>query len=171
MRRSVIQQRRQIRRAIGFAACGFGRLSLQIWILHQKCQQARIHAPLRGHFAPCVVMLPAVRQSLHKRVHQHIARARVKGKHILQPAIARQHGHISDAADVLQRHAFLPAAIEQKFGIGHQRRAQAARGHIAHAEIPHRGAAEMLGQHGGLAQLEGAVLGPAQVDFLLRNVP
>ena len=78
---------------------------------------------MRGHFSPCVVMLPAVRQALHKRVHQHIAWARIKGKHILQPAIARQHGHISDAADILQSHALLPAAIKQKLGIGHQRRA------------------------------------------------
>ena len=60
--------------------------------------------------------------------------------------------------------------IEQVFGVGHQRRAQAARGHIAHAKIAYHGAAHALADYGGLAQLKGGANVIPQVPFRHRHV-
>ena len=62
-------------------------------------------------------------------------------------------------------------AVEQKLRIRHERRAEPARGHIAHAEIAHDRAAEALGKHCFLAELERACEGAREVFFFFRNVP
>ncbi len=56
------------------------------------------------------------------------------------------------------------AAVEQKLRIRHERRAEPARGHIAHAEIAHDRAAEALGTASS-PSLERAGEGAREVFF------
>ena len=108
---------------------------------------------LRRHGSSVVVGHAAVRQPGDHRVDDHVAGAGIKGKDLIQRTVRRKYGHVADAADVLQGYPFVWTAVQQEFGVRHQRRAQSARRHVPDAKIAHHRAAEAFCQQRVFAQL------------------
>ena len=153
------------------AARRFRRAAGEIGIAHELREQRFAHAAGSRHRAVRVIALFAVCDARNGRIDEHVARPGVERRHVGKSAPRREQRDVPDAADILERRVFGLAAIEQKLRIRHERRAEPARGHIAHAEIAHDRAAEALGKHRLLAELERACEGAREVFFFFRNVP
>ena len=153
------------------AARRFRRAAGEIGIAHELREQRFAHAAGSRHRAVRVIALFAVCDARNGRIDEHVARPGVERRHVGKSAPRREQCDVPDAADILERRVFGLAAVEQKLRIRHERRAEPARGHIAHAEIAHDRAAEALGKHRLLAELERACEGAREVFFFFRNVP
>ena len=153
------------------AAGRFRRAAGEIGIAHKPREKRFAYMTGGRHGAVRVVSLFAVRDARDRRVDEHVARPGVERRHVRESAPRREQRDVPDAADILQRRVFGLAAVEQKLRIRHERRAEPAGGHVAHAEIAYDRAAKALGQHGLLAELERARKGAREVFLLFRNVP
>ena len=152
------------------AAGGLRRPTPKKRMRQQFGEQRRVNAsPLRQPAAVVVVAL-AARNQLSHAVHHHVARARVEGDQVADLRPGRHPGHVRDAADVLDRAAPARMAEEQEVGVRDQRRAFAAGGDVARAEVGHSRDSGPLGDHGRFADLErgAGVLSPGPLG--LRKV-
>ena len=159
-----------IRGAVDLPPRGFGRLHLQPGIRQHPCQQPRVPFSFRGHPAVPVIALPAFRDPSHNLVHHHVPGAGIKGQRVLRSASRRQHRQIPDPADVLQPYGLLLPAVQQVFRIRHQGRPLSAGGKVPRPEIADHRAAQSLGDHRGLPQLQRSPDLPARVRHRLRLV-
>ena len=117
-------------------------------------KQLRDHFPGGRQSAAVVITKPSIGNSGRQGIHDHIARAGVKGGDVLQSAPGAQQRYIADSADILQCHVLGFTAVQQELRVGYQRRAQASGGHIPDAEIADHRAAKFLGQPGRVADLQ-----------------
>ena len=119
-----------------------------------SASSARVNASAPRQPAAVVVVPLAVRYALGHAVDHHVARAGVEGEHVADLRPGRHPRHVGDAADVLDRAAPARMAEEQVVGVRDQRRALAAGGDVARAEVRHGRDAGPLGDDGRLADLE-----------------
>ena len=84
-------------------------------------------------------------------VHERVARPAVEAQH---RAIGPQHAEVGDAAQVERQHGLAAAAEHALVKGRHQRRALAAGGHVAAAQVGHDRDAGQLGQQCWVAQLQ-----------------
>ena len=132
------------------AAGALGRWQGEPGLGPQPCQQRLVHRAAGGERAAGVVGGAGV--ALAPGIEQGVGRAGVEAAH---RAGARQQGVVADAAEVEHR-AVLVRRMQQRGVEGrHQRRALAAGGHIAAAEVAHGGDAGALGDHRAVADLQG----------------
>ena len=157
-------------RAVIFPPRGFGWLPVQIGVVGHPLQQRRDHRSGGGKPAAVVVAQRTVGELHDQGIHDHVAGTGIEGRDRIQRAAGGKQRDVSDAADVLQGHILGLAAVEQKFRVGHQRRAKAACRHIPDPKIADHGAAEFLRQKGWVADLQRAPEGAAQIVRFLGNV-
>ena len=93
-------------------------------------------------------------------VHQRIAGPAIKPQHA---AVRAQHAEVGDAANVQHEYRLTRSPEDTLVKGGHQRRALAARCHVAAAQIGHHGDTGSFGQQGGAEQLQGVA---RAVEFL-----
>ena len=96
----------------------------------------------------------AARELERQGVDHHVAGSGVEGDDVFGRASGRNHRDVGDAADVERDAAAPRVAEEQVIDVGDQRRALAAGGDVARAEIGDHRDAGALGEHGGFADLQ-----------------
>lgn len=144
--------------------------ALQVWVLHHPGQQSGVYRALRGQ-PPAVVKAGfSLCQPRGKRVHDHIARAGVKGKYVIQGTAFGKYGDIADAADILQPHGALRVPIKQVFRVGDQWSPKPAGSHVPNAEIADDRTAQPFRNNGRLAGLKRAPHRAAKVFPCVRRV-
>ena len=131
------------------AAGALGRRLAQKGLVQQRGQQGRQY-PARGGPAPVLVEIQA-QVLLAPAVHERVARPAVEAQH---RAIGPQHAEVGDAAQVERQHGLAAAAEHALVKGRHQRRALAAGGHVAAAQVGHDRDAGQLGQQCWVAQLQ-----------------
>ena len=171
MPRAIVEYALGVLRAEALAPGGLGGPAGVVFILLQAGEQFFIHLAARGDPAVHVALQPAAGNGGGHRVDDHVAGAGVEGEHLLRRRAGGQHGHVADAADVLQKDALILPAIKKIFRKWHQRRALPAHGHVRHAEVGHRGDARARGDDRALADLHGVADGHAVRFPRLRLVP
>ena len=90
----------------------------------------------------------------HHAVDHHIAWTGVKGQDRVDPAAAREVGHVADTSEVLHGASPLLVTEQQIVGVRHQRRSMPACGHVPDAKVTHHGYPEALRDHGRLSDLQ-----------------
>ncbi|MNV32873.1 hypothetical protein D3C71_1242230 [compost metagenome] len=98
--------------------------------------------PIRIEGHPAMALAPCI--------HQRIGRAGIEAP---RHAVARDQGQVGDAPQVEDRPVFVGGAQHRQVEGRHQRRAMPARGHVAAAEIGHRGDPCRFGNPVGIAKL------------------
>jgi iron-sulfur cluster insertion protein len=109
----------------------------------QVVEECLVHAARRGEVPVGIERLPEM--ALRPQVEQHVARAAVEADNLAAAACAGQRGDVGDAADI-DHGACLRCAEDRSVECRHQRRALAAGGDVARAEIGYDVDAAEFGQ-------------------------
>src|SRR5438552_18329610 len=101
-----------------------------------------------------VKLLCSTTDQFHHAVDHHVAWTGVKGQDRVDPAAAREVGHVADTSEVLHGASPLLITEQQIVGVRHQRRSMPACGRVPDAKVTHYGYPEALGEHGLLSNLD-----------------
>ena len=147
--RMALQQGGQPAGVEQVAPRALGRWQLKKGLFHTGREQGRYHLAAGRPAAAIVIGVAGVQ--LAPMVHQRIAGAAVPAANV----IAIQAADVGDAADIEHPAQAVRPAKHAVVEGRHQRRALAARSHIAAAEIGHHGDTAQLGQQRGVIELQG----------------